>query len=220
MSKLVAKKSLEWDYENGFYLTSDVSRIGKLVAHLELYKKITSIPGDVMEFGVFKGASLIRWVSFRDLLEYPSSRSVVGFDIFGEFPQDVQAEDDHSFIGMFEDICGDGISKAELNDHLLTKGCSNYDLIEGDVMKTLPVYLDNNPALRIALLHIDIDMYKPTLLILELLWSRIVKGGILVLDDYGVVEGETVAVDQFFKDNSVDFKKLKYHHTPTYIVMK
>jgi len=30
--------SKNWEYENGFYLTSDNSRIGKILAHYELFK--------------------------------------------------------------------------------------------------------------------------------------------------------------------------------------
>jgi len=37
-----------WDYENGFYLTSHPNRIGKLVAHYELYKKIVHLPGEIL----------------------------------------------------------------------------------------------------------------------------------------------------------------------------
>ena len=37
------------DYENGFYLTTAPSRIGNILAHYELYKMITNLPGDVVE---------------------------------------------------------------------------------------------------------------------------------------------------------------------------
>ena len=42
-----------WDYENGFFLTSHPTRIGKLLAHYELYKRIVELPGQVVECGVF-----------------------------------------------------------------------------------------------------------------------------------------------------------------------
>ena len=42
-------------YENGFYLTSQPYRIGNMLSHFELYKKITNLPGDVVELGVFRG---------------------------------------------------------------------------------------------------------------------------------------------------------------------
>ncbi len=77
----------QWDYENGFYLTSHVTRLGKLLAHFELYKSITGLPGHIVECGVYKGASLVRFASFRQLLESPHSRKIVGFDTFGTFPR-------------------------------------------------------------------------------------------------------------------------------------
>ena len=43
------------NYENGFYLTSEPYRMGNILAHYELYKKILELPGDVIELGVFKG---------------------------------------------------------------------------------------------------------------------------------------------------------------------
>lgn len=39
------------DYENGFYLTSSVLRLGNIMAHYELYKRIINIPGDIVELG-------------------------------------------------------------------------------------------------------------------------------------------------------------------------
>ncbi len=44
-----------FDYENGFYLTSRVSRMGNILAHYELYKKIIDRPGAIVECGVFRG---------------------------------------------------------------------------------------------------------------------------------------------------------------------
>jgi hypothetical protein len=41
------EKQLE--YENGFYLTSSPSHTAKSIAHYELYKKITNLPGEIVE---------------------------------------------------------------------------------------------------------------------------------------------------------------------------
>ena len=67
MSHYKVNKSMKWDYENGFYLTCETGRIGKLLNHLEIYKKIMDLPGDILEFGVYKGTSLVRLLTFRDL---------------------------------------------------------------------------------------------------------------------------------------------------------
>lgn len=208
----------KYEHENGFYLTCDTGRIGKFISHLEIYKKIISLPGDVIEFGVYKGSSLVRLMSFRDLLENSNSRKIYGFDAFGKFPDSVQLKSDQEFIEKFQDNGGFGISKNDLEQVLQKKQFTNYDLVAGDIMKTLPNFLIENPAIRLSLVHIDVDVFEPTQLILNLLWERMVDGGIIMLDDYGLVEGETKAVDEFFSDKNVQILKLPYYRVPSFII--
>ena len=94
----------------------------------------------------------------------------------------------------------------------------NIELVKGDVTQTIPEYLKNNPHLKISLLNMDTDVYEPAVVILEQLYSRIVTGGILVLDDYGVFPGETKAVDEFFKDQKIEIQKFSFALTPCFIV--
>lgn len=109
----------QWEYENGFYLTSPITRISKMIAHYELYKSIINLPGCVIECGVFKGASLIRFATFREILESPYSRKIIGFDAFGKFPEQGD-ENDLRFIKKFVKESGDGISVDELKKFLST----------------------------------------------------------------------------------------------------
>ncbi len=208
-----------FQYENGFYATADPSRISKFVSHLEFFKRTSDVRGEIVEFGVFKGNSLFRWIKFRDLLEQTSSRKIIGFDIFGDFPEALFEEDQlkrDAFVN--ETKGGKSISYEEiislLKDQNLYK---NVDLIKGDILETLDVYLDNNPHLKISLLHIDVDLYEPTKYILERLYSKVTKGGIIVLDDYGAFAGTNKAVDDFF-DNQIEVKKLPYSNAISYLV--
>jgi hypothetical protein len=210
----------KWDYENGFYLTCETSRIGKFLNHLEIYKKIIELPGDILEFGVYKGTSLVRLLSFRDLLESDNSRKVFGFDMYGKFPDSLKLESDRQFVQRFENAGGFGISKKELDFHLENKGFRNFELIEGDILETIPEFLATNQSKKISLLHIDVDVYEPTKIILENLWDKVVKGGILMLDDYGTVEGETRAVDDFFAGQDIIIHKPKFNNIPSYIIKK
>ncbi|ADO77994.1 TylF/MycF/NovP-related O-methyltransferase [Halanaerobium praevalens] len=209
-----------YEYENGFYLTSKVERLAKLISHYELYKSIIDLPGNIVECGVFKGASLIRFSSFREMLENYYSRKIIGFDIFGEFPRPNKAsENDIEFIEKFENNAGNGISVEELDKILKHKNFRNYELVKGDIIKTIPEYLIKNPELKISLLHIDVDVYQPTKFVLENLFDKVVKNGLIVLDDYGKVAGATKAVDEFLDKKEVNkvIKKHSISHVPAYI---
>lgn len=209
----------QWDYENGFYLTSHLTRLPKMLAHYELYKSIISLPGHIVECGVFKGASLIRFCTCREILESPYSRKVIGFDAFGKFPKQDNTTD-QEFVEMFEGAAGEGISIEELKSVFSHKGFENYELIKGDVLDTIPKYIAKHPELKIALLHIDVDVYKPSVAILNYLFDRVVTGGLIVLDDYGTVAGETKAVDEFFMERDVIIEKLSISHIPSFIRKK
>jgi len=208
-----------WNYENGFYLTSHVTRLSKMLAHYELYKMIVSLAGHVVECGVYKGASLVRFATFREILESPYSRKIIGFDAFGRFPRNDGDAHDDAFIDRFSAEGGDGISRDSLLQVLSHKGVENVELIEGDICSTVPDYVAQHPELRIALLHIDVDVFRPTQVILDEMFARIVSGGLLVLDDYGTVNGETEAVDQFFEKTGkkVSIEKLSISHVPAYV---
>jgi hypothetical protein len=190
-----------------------------MIAHYELYKSIINLPGHIVECGVFKGVSLTRFCTYREILESPYSRKFIGFDAFGKFPKQ-DNDDDQAFIEKFEDLSGDGISVDELKAVFTYKGFENYELVKGDVTETIPNYVAEHPELKIALLHIDVDVYKPTVSILNHLFDRVVSGGLIVFDDFGIIAGETKAIDEFFSEKDVVIEKLPISHTPSFIRKK
>ena len=209
-----------WDYENGFYWFTDSRRLGKLLSHYEIYKKIVSLPGHVVECGVYKGASMIRWATFRDVTESKFSRKIIGFDAFGPFPtSSLRHEDDVTFTERFEAAGGEGITLDEARTIFQHKNMyENIDFIQGDVHQTIPRWLEENTQGRIALLHLDMDVYEPTKIALENLWSRVVRGGVVVIDDYNSVGGATRAVDEFLADKNIILQKHGVCHVPCFFV--
>lgn len=210
-----------WNYENGFYWFSDNRRLGKLIAHYELYKRISGLAGDIVECGVYKAVSLLRFATFRELLEVGHSRRIVAFDAFGKFPRaGIDGEVDQAFIERFENEGGDGLSAESIQDILSFKALSNsVELVPGDVRETVPAYLSANPTRRIALLHLDMDVYEPTKVALERFWDHLVPGAIVVIDDYNAVEGATRAVDEFVAAKGIArIEKLPCCHVPAFFV--
>jgi hypothetical protein len=209
-----------FDIENSFYLRSDPYRIGKLLAQFEIYKTILELPGAIVECGVFKGVSLIRFATFRHALETQESRKIIGFDAFGDFPQDgLIRADDVDFAETHDDQSGGpGISVKKLTEFLGAKGFGNFELIQGNVLETISPYFAAHDYEKIALLHLDMDVYAPTKAALELLYDRVISGGIIMIDDYGTVSGATAAVDELAAAKSLEIKKAKYYKIPAYII--
>ena len=208
----------KWQYENGFYLTSDRQRYMKSYMHNELFNLSMKSKGDIFEFGVFKGNSFIRLATLSSYLT--PNKKLYGFDMFGKFPLQTRS-DDNQFIKQFESISGDGIDKQYLNKFLKRKKLTKVKLISGDISKTLPNFLKNNNP-KISLLHIDVDVYEPTKIILELLYDKISKNGVIIFDDYNVVQGETDAVNEFFKSRGMkkQIQKFKNFISPSFLIKK
>jgi hypothetical protein len=208
-----------FQYENNFHLSCDITRISKILAHYELYKMAASLPGAIVECGVFKGVSLTLFAEFRELVEHSTARKIIGFDTFAQFPE-TSFEADKKFRQDFISAAGsESISKDQLIEILTRKRLNvNIDLIEGDITETLPRYVRDHSQLRIALLNLDADIYEPSITILEQLYPRIVSGGVLLLDDYGVTAGETKAVDEYFAGKNIRIQKLPFRETPVFII--
>ena len=208
----------KFEHENSFYLTCDPSRIGKFLAHYQLYKLTKNLTGDFVECGIFKGISFIRFAMFRELLEN-TSKKMIGFDIFGKFPETEFKGDIKKRKEFIDDAGKEGITKQQLIKVLKNKRITrNIELVKGDITKTVPNYVKKHPKLRISLLNLDTDIYEPAVTILEHLYPKIVKGGILILDDYGVFPGETKAVDEFFLKKNITINKFPFSKTPSYII--
>jgi hypothetical protein len=207
-----------WEAENVFYLKSHPSRLAKLLAHYEIYRNIASVPGAVVECGVYKGASLTRFATFRALLENNDSRKIYGFDAFGAFPTTgVQSQADQSFIGKFEEQGGAGISSESLGRLLRAKGFANFDLIKGDVFDTIPALIRTSPYLRIALLHLDMDVYEPTRFAVDQLLPHMAPGGLIVFDDYNSVEGATRVADELCRSHGWPLEKNPFYNVPSFV---
>tara|TARA_B100000287_G_scaffold366915_1_gene362394 strand:+ start:461 stop:1129 length:669 start_codon:yes stop_codon:yes gene_type:complete len=209
-----------FDYENNFYHTCDYTRMAKWAAHYEFFKRTWELPGTIIECGLFKGISFIRFAMFRKMFGNNFSKKMIGFDVFGEFPKS-DFEGDQVYIDRFLNEVGskNSISIEELNKILDDKGVNeNLELIKGDICETIPKFIEREPSLKISLLHLDPDIYEPSVTTLEYLWPRLVKGGILILDDYGKFTGETTAADDYFKDKDVEIKKFPFCQYPSYII--
>ncbi len=205
------------EYENGFYLTASIERVSKFACHLDLFRRSSGIAGEIVECGVFKGASLSRFVKLRALLENPSSRRIVAFDTFDAMPE--PGEEDREKLAAFQSVAGQrGLGRETLLDLLSQHRLeTNLELVAGDIRETVPAYCRRHPELRISLLNVDVDLYEPTLVCLEQLYPRVAPGGIVLLDDYGAFPGASRAIDAFFADSGLKIQKLPYAYSVAFV---
>jgi len=199
--------------------------ITRFLAHYELYKMVQDVPGCIVECGVYQGNSLFAFAKFLEIFS-PGDRirQVIGFDSFRGF-ESFSPEDGPEYPNRSKVLGG---WNPESFKECFYKFLDIYHadqfvphakrvfVIEGDVTETIPLYLKQNPGLRVSLLHLDIDLYKPTLTALEHLYPLVVPGGLVVLDEYGMTEwgGESKAFEQYFGSQQPVMKKFPWTSTP------
>jgi hypothetical protein len=210
--------SRRWEAENDFYLTSDVTRMGKALAHYELFQRTRDLPGAIVECGVFKGASFVRMATFRELFTNRDAKRLIGFDTFGAFPETSNADDEAARRHFLDQAGAESIGVQQLHQVLEWKELDhNVELVAGDILETVPRYVEAHPELRISLLNLDTDVLEPARVILEHLYPLVVRGGILIVDDYGSFAGESQAVDEYFAGTGVRVQKLPFCQTPCFV---
>lgn len=206
-----------FEYENNFLLSCGPDRLSKIIAHYTLFERIIDLEGDIIECGVFKGASFCEFSIFIKL--FCPLKKLIGFDTFQKYPEANFDEDKEYRNNFINEAGSDSISKKQLIGVLKNKGITkNIELIKGNICKTIPKYIEKKPNLKVSLLNLDVDLYEPARVILENLWDKMVKNSIVILDDYNVFPGETKAVKEFFKDKDIKIEKFNFRNTPNFIV--
>jgi hypothetical protein len=203
----------------------------RFLAHYEFFRMTIDLPGDIVELGVYRGVTLMAWANFLEIRNMGDrAKQVIGFDNwkgFKEFDVKDGAEDrrvNKVVAGYnaepFQEILHDAIKIFDKDRFIPHK--PRVILVDGDIEETVPRYVTENSGLRISLLHIDCDLYRPTKTALENLWPRVVRGGVVIFDDYGIRpwEGESTAVDEFFADKKVVLRRLDWAMSPGAYVVK
>ena len=98
-----------------------------------------------------------------------------------------------------------------------------FDIRQGDVLETLPRYLEEHPETIVALAYFDFDLYEPTRKSLEALKPYLTKGSVLAFDElnFSKAPGETVALKEVFPLSSIRVRRSPaYSGQPSYVVIE
>jgi hypothetical protein len=183
--------------------------------------------------GVARGASLMTWYHLSSIYE-PTNylRKIIGFYTFEGFPEvnerDVKGTQisEHTKQGGFAVEPGmdeDIVRAASIHDLTRYLGhIPKLDIVKGDLRQTLPQYLSDNPHLVVSLLHLDVDLYEPTKLALELLLPRMPKGAVIMFDELNMHQfpGETLAAMEVIGIEKLRLKRFSYATCMSYAVIE
>jgi len=95
-------------------------------------------------------------------------------------------------------------------------------LIRGDVIKTIPEFVQQNRHLLVSLLFIDLDLYEPTKVALEQIVPRMPKGAIIAFDelDNPIWPGETEALLEKLSVNQLEIRRLDWDPYIGYAILE
>lgn len=188
---------------SGLYMRS--SALSKLLFLDEIYKLIKDLPGNIMVFGTWWGQDVSVLYNLRAVHEpYNFTRKIIGFDTFTGYPEPSEYDKISDTIKT-----GSYTTSFNYKDHLeklmeyhefenIMPHIKKYQLIEGDILETLPNYFSNNKHELISLIYIDVALYEPTKVILQQCIPHLLRGSIIVFDELNASEypGETIALKE------------------------
>jgi hypothetical protein len=192
------EESIPADYNHSPFLPRVYrGSLDRYLYFLDQLQKLQGVAGDIVECGVSIGHGALLFLLCSEYLGV--ERNYYGFDSFEGFPEAV-AEDETTPIagkGFYASppatvlrVLRDGrIPEETIRDRV--------KLCNGFFNETLPSY-----GGTIALLHLDCDLYESYKVALATLYARVVKGGIIMFDEYGDQRwpGAKKAIDEFFAD--------------------
>jgi len=190
--------------------------IARFLARYQLFQLIEHIPGCIFECGVHYGGGFSSWQHLSEIYEPVNfTRRIYGFDTFEGFPSVSPLDNtsewtshspgDYSVMGE-EGLIIDTLKSIENTRKIQVP--ERFNMIKGDISKTLPDLLESDGSISIALLYLDLDLYEPTLNTLRTCKPRLTKGSVVVFDEYADPNwpGETKALTEAFGINSVGMR--------------
>ena len=192
-----------YDSYNNLMFSADHRVFNKMAKKIELYLQVKDLPGDIVEVGVFKGASLGLFLNLKAMYEPNSLMKVIGFDFFnpGTLLESLDGLNKIMMEKVISRVSENDVSLESVRQSLSKFDDSSYLLVQGDAVVETTDFYKRSPGARIKLLYMDIDVGEPTYQILRRLWKRVMKNGIVVFDEYAYHKwDESDGVDKFLDE--------------------
>jgi len=167
-----------------------------------------AIPGAIVECGVWKGGSMMA-VAATLLALGERERELYLFDTYTGMPAPGDVD-----VNLRGEKASGLLSRANRTDWIVADSPledtrrnvlgigydpARFHFVPGLVEETIP----SLAPVAIALLRLDTDWYESTRHELEHLFPRLVRGGVLIIDDYGHWQGARRAVDEYIEKHHI-----------------
>lgn len=213
-----------YDVYNSFMFSPDKRVFNKMVKKIELFMQIKDLNGDIVEFGVFKGAGLALFLKLKHMYEPNSITKIIGFDYFNKdiLLDSLEGINKSGMTSVLDRVNVSELNIESVRNRLSQYGSENFSLIQGDAVIQSKQFCIDNPGAKIKLLYMDLDLGDPTYKVLKELWSRVVKNGIVVFDEYAYhLWDESIGVDSFLKEIEGEYISINTHiYSPTLYIKK
>ncbi|MEZ4753467.1 MAG: TylF/MycF/NovP-related O-methyltransferase [Bdellovibrionota bacterium] len=193
-------------------------RVTRYLALYELFKLAMPCKGSIIECGVNEGFGLMSWANFSAVLEPNNlTRRIYGFDTFDGFQSVSKKDSTPSYEAKAGDLRAQSYEELQeligiYDDNRFLGHVNKVNLIKGDICKTAPKFIEENPHSVVSLLFMDLDIYEPTKIALEAFVPRMPKGSIIAFDelDNPIWPGETLAALEVLGLNNLKLERLDF----------
>lgn len=193
-------------------------QLKRFLALYELFKLAVPVKGSIVECGVFRGFGLMAWAKLSAMLEPENlTRRIYGFDTFEGFPSVSPIDRNDTHTPVAGELRSD--SYAELGELIREYDRDRFlghlgkvELIKGDLVETIPSFVESHSHLLVSLLFMDCDLYEPTKAALRHFLPRMPKGAVIAFDelDNPMWPGETQAVIDSLGIGSLRLQRLEW----------
>jgi len=220
--------SLTLDIDNNELFNSIIKKFDNKILRKENYGNLVSLfttfecinyivkknlLGDIIESGVANGRQVCL---ILETLKYYNKKNfnVYLYDTFqgmvepGKYDYKTWEKDNSESIKKYNKSLNENkvsswqnysLEEVKKNISLTEYPENKINYVIGDVTLTIP----KNKHETISFLRLDTDFYESTKVELDYLFSKVIKGGVIILDDYGAFTGVKKATDEFFDSHNL-----------------
>jgi len=224
--RLSKKLNLGYTYEDEAFAAIQEVKHNTMLPYeqlVSLYEEVAyceknKIPGAFVECGVWKaGASGLMALANKHFSSQP--RNIFLFDAFDDICEPDSTHDDKNLVaeikkitasdkeeykgelkpltGVYDQWGGHGTLQEAKNllEEKIKYPADHLFYIKGWFQNTVPEW--KTKINEIAILRLDGDWYESTKVCMDALYSKLVKGGVCIIDDYGYNTGCSKAVHEY-----------------------